>query len=110
VKRRIMLDVIEKMSGANIGDRKMWGKMTRKIKSDTPLNPAELEYYTRLTRIYSNPAYTAQTVRGRNYHTRLSEHDDKPRCAECENDSEYYCNMNDQYFCQLHVAGHDSNE
>jgi len=28
----------------------------------------------------------------------------------CELNSMYYCNMNDQYFCETHVIGHDDNE
>ncbi len=31
-------------------------------------------------------------------------------CKECGEDSLYYCNMNDQYFCNIHVVGHDKNE
>ena len=51
------------------------------------------------------PAPSTRTI-----HIRLSPDDPKPRCAECGNSSLYYCNMNDQYFCQEHVVGHDKNE
>jgi len=42
--------------------------------------------------------------------TKLSNEDIKPKCKECEKISEFYCNMNDQYYCLKHVVGHDENE
>ena len=42
--------------------------------------------------------------------SKLSKEDEKPPCKECGEDSLYYCNMNDQYFCNIHVVGHDKNE
>ena len=44
------------------------------------------------------------------YHIKLSEDDKKPKCALCDKESLFYCNMNDIYYCQKHVVGHDENE
>ncbi|MCH9657799.1 hypothetical protein K0U27_03725 [archaeon] len=101
------LEVIERMKLAKIGKYKKWESMIKKIKKAQRLNPDELEYYSNLTRIYKN---SNTTPRSKVYHTRLSDLDTKPPCAECGSDSEYYCNMNDQYFCTIHVVGHDKNE
>ena len=95
------------MKLAKIGKYKKWESMIKKIRKEHGLNPEELEYYSNLTRIYKNSSIT---TRSKIYHTRLSELDEKPRCKECEKDSTYYCNMNDQYFCTIHVVGHDNNE
>lgn len=101
------LEVIERMKLAKIGQYDKWEVIIKKIKNDLPLNQGELEYYTRLTRIYKDSNITSRT---KIYHTKLSEHDEKPLCQSCGEESEYYCNMNDQYFCSIHVVGHDENE
>lgn len=101
------IKVIEEMKQARIGKQKKWQTMIKKIKNQVPLNQGELEYYTSLTRIYKNSEITS---RSRVYHTKLSDQDQKPPCSECRNDSQYYCNMNDQYFCMIHLVGHDENE
>jgi len=101
------LDVIEGMKVAKIGNYKKWESMIKKIKKDQPLNIGELKYYTNLTRIYK---YSSITSRSKVYHIKLSNQDEKPRCNICGGDSLYYCNMNDQYFCTVHVVGHDENE
>jgi hypothetical protein len=101
------LEIIERLKLARIGEYKKWDSIIRKIKENSPLNPAELEYYSSLTRIYKNSTVTR---RSKIYHTKLSEKDEKPPCNKCGNDSDYYCNMNDQYFCTFHVVGHDENE
>ena len=49
-------------------------------------------------------------MRSKNYHYKLSSDDHKPKCALCDDDSSYYCNMNDLYYCEKHVVGHDENE
>ena len=108
MERQAILDVIGQMERARIGSPNKWKRVARKVRSDLPLTTAESEYYARLTRIYKDTRVTG-THTGR-YHIRLSENDDRPRCATCQADSEYYCNMNDQYFCQIHVVGHDGNE
>lgn len=101
------IDVIERMKHAKIGNYKKWEKIIKKIRNEEPLKPGEVEYYTTLTRIYKNANVT---IRSKAYHTKLSEQDKKPPCDICGNDSLYYCNMNDQYFCTIHIVGHDKNE
>ncbi len=101
------LEVIERMKLAKIGEYKKWEAIIKKIKNEQPLNPGELEYYTNLTRIYKNSSITSKS---KMYHTKLSELDKKPPCKTCGESSLYYCNMNDQYFCIIHVVGHDENE
>ncbi len=49
-------------------------------------------------------------MRSKNYHYKLSSDDHKPKCALCDNICAYYCNMNDLYYCEKHVIGHDENE
>ncbi len=101
------LEVIERMKLAKIGEYKKWEAIIKKIKNKQSLNPGELEYYTNLTRIYKNSSITSKS---KMYHTKLSELDKKPPCKICGENSLYYCNMNDQYFCKIHVVGHDENE
>jgi hypothetical protein len=101
------VDVIEKMRLGKIGDSKKWNSMIKKINNKQSLNISDLAYFTNLTRIYKelNPS-----PRSRIYHTKLSNHDEKPACKICGGKSDFYCNMNDQYFCMIHVVGHDENE
>ena len=101
------LEVIERMKLAKIGEYKKWEAIIKKIKNKQSLNPRELEYYANLTRIYKNSSITSKS---KMYHTKLSELDEKPPCKICGENSLYYCNMNDQYFCSIHVVGHDENE
>lgn len=79
----------------------------QKINSEQPLNFGEIEYYTNLTRIYKDSNISKKS---KIYHTKLSEQDEKPPCSLCGGNSLYYCNMNDQYFCLIHIVGHDKNE
>ena len=102
-----ILEVIERMKYAKIGEYEKWESISRKIKNQQELKIGELEYYTALTRIYKNSNITNKS---KIYHTKLSEHDQKPACSSCGEDSAYYCNMNDQYFCLEHIVGHDENE
>ena len=101
------LEIIERMKLAKIGDYKKWKAIIKKINSDEPLNSFQTEYFSNMTRIYKNSNVTS---RSKIYHTKLSENDEKPPCKMCGNSSTYYCNMNDQYFCTIHVVGHDENE
>jgi len=101
------LEIIGRMKLAKIGEYKKWVKIIKKIKNEQPLNLREIEYYTNLTRIYKDSSITS---RSKIYHTKLSEQDEKPPCKECGENSLYYCNMNDEYFCTIHVVGHDYNE
>ena len=101
------LEIIERMKLAKIGKYDKWQVIIKKIKNEQPLNSGEIDYYTNLTRIYKDSAIT---YRSKSYHTKLSEQDEKPPCKECGKNSLYYCNMNDQYFCTIHIVGHDENE
>lgn len=101
------LGIIEQLKFAQIGEYKKWGKIIKKIKENQDLSSMELEYFSKFTRIYKNSTITN---RSKIYHTRLSERDVKPPCKTCKEKSEYYCNMNDEYFCTIHVVGHDKNE
>ena len=49
-------------------------------------------------------------MNSKNYHYKLSHDDPKPKCALCADFCSYYCNMNDLYYCEKHVVGHDENE
>ena len=101
------LDIIERMKVARIGNYKKWEAIIKKIKKGQDLLPPELEYFSNFTRIYKNSNIT---LRSKIYHTRLAENDLRPPCQMCGGNSEFYCNMNDQYFCAIHVVGHDDNE
>jgi len=101
------LEIIERMKLAQVGEYKKWEKMIKKIKGEQTLSPMDLEYFSKFTRIYKNSTIAN---RSKNYHARLSEHDERPPCRTCREKSEFYCNMNDEYFCTVHVVGHDENE
>lgn len=101
------LDIIQELKLAKIGEYKKWDTIIKKIKKNENLGLADLEYFSNMTRIYKDSNIT---IRSKVYHTKLSEHDEKPACKICGIDSAYYCNMNDQYFCMIHVVGHDENE
>lgn len=107
IDKQKTLEIIERIKLAKIGNYNKWQKIIKKIKNEQSLNPGEIEYFTNLTRIYKNSIITN---RSKIYHTKLSEQDEKPTCKECGKESLYYCNMNDQYFCTIHVVGHDENE
>jgi len=101
------LDIIQELKLAKIGEYKKWDTIIKKIEKNENLELADLEYFSNMTRIYKDSNIT---IRSKVYHTKLSEHDEKPACKICGIDSAYYCNMNDQYFCMIHVVGHDENE
>tara|TARA_B100001105_G_C22300360_1_gene403547 strand:+ start:266 stop:604 length:339 start_codon:yes stop_codon:yes gene_type:complete len=101
------LEIIEKMRLAKIGEYKKWESIIKKINNNEHLNPFQTEYFSNMTRIYKNSNITN---RSKIYHTKLSDLDEKPPCKECGKNSEFYCNMNDQYFCTVHIVGHDENE
>jgi len=101
------IDIIERMKLAKIGNYKKWEVIIKKIKNDGNMDPSDLEYFLNLTRIYSDSNISN---RSKIYHTKLSENDEKPSCKICGKPSLFYCNMNDQYFCIIHIVGHDENE
>ena len=101
------LEIAERMQLAKIGEYKKWQKIINKIKDNQPLDLAEYRYCANMARIYKNSNTSSRT---RIYHSKLSEQDYKPICQICDQESSYYCNMNDQYFCTIHIVGHDENE
>ena len=101
------LELIERMKLAKIGEYSKWESLIKKINKDEQLNSEELGYFTSLTRIYKESKVTS---RSKIYHMKLSEHDKKPPCKSCGEESLFYCNMNDAYYCGTHVIGHDENE
>ena len=101
------IDIIERMKLAKIGDYKKWEKLIKKLKREERLSQPELEYFSNFTHVYKD---SIKHFRSKNYHTRLSELDEKPACKLCGEKSQFYCNMNDEYFCIIHVVGHDENE
>ena len=101
------LDIIERLKLAKIGEYEKWNKIIDKINKNGSLDLEEKEYFSRLTRIYTEGKIK---TRSKIMHTKLSAHDEKPSCQLCGSDSEYYCNINDQYFCAIHIVGHDPNE
>lgn len=101
------LELIERMKQAKIGEYKKWEKIIQKIKNGKEISQLESEYFASLARIYKKGTISK---RSKIFHFRLSEQDTKPPCQSCGEKSSYYCNMNDAYFCEIHVVGHDENE
>jgi len=101
------LEIIERMKLAKIGEYKKWETIIKKINDYKKLSSEELEYFSKFTRIYKDAKITP---RSKVYHTKLSPEDEKHPCKMCGDESMYYCNMNDAYFCMVHVVGHDENE
>lgn len=100
------MDIIARMKLAKIGEYSKWEEIAGKIMDGDALTAEDAKYYARMTRIYRGTRGAPRKT----YHTRLSEHDAKPPCRACGSESMYYCNMNDEYYCQAHVIGHDENE
>jgi len=95
------------MKFAKIGEYSKWELLIKKINDGYDLTQEETRYFTSLTRIYKENKITP---RSKIFHIKLSEHDKKPPCKSCGNESLFYCNMNDAYYCTAHVIGHDENE
>lgn len=102
-----ILDLIERMKLAKIGEYQRWKKIIKKINCDETLDDEDSKYFSTLTRIYKDSKISE---RSKIYHTKLSKEDLKLPCKTCGEESLFYCNMNDAYFCQVHVVGHDENE
>ena len=107
IDQKKTLELIQRMKLAKIGDYKKWESLIKKINLGLGLNDEELMYFSSLTRIYKDSKVTS---RSKIYHIKLSDQDKKPPCKMCANESLFYCNMNDSYFCTAHVVGHDDNE
>ncbi len=105
--REKTLQLIERMKLAKIGEYSKWGSLTKKLNKGEDLNAKELEYFSSITRIYKESKITS---RSKIFHMKLTEHDVKPPCKSCGEESLFYCNMNDAYYCTIHVVGHDENE
>ena len=101
------LEMIQRMQFARIGEYSKWKSMIKKLENDGDLNAEELGYVSSLARIYKDAGVTHTSGI---LHTRLSEEDKKPPCISCGEESLFYCNMNDAYYCMTHVIGHDENE
>lgn len=103
--REKTIEIIERLKLAKIGEYEKWQILIKKLNGGKQLNAEELGYFSTLTRIYKNSNVSA---RSKIYHVKISE-DDKP-CETCGKESSFYCNMNDAYYCVLHIVGHDENE
>ncbi|KAF6242661.1 hypothetical protein C6988_08170 [Nitrosopumilus sp. b1] len=101
------LEIIERLKLARIGEYGKWKTIIKKIESGQQLDEIERSYFSNFTRIYKEGKVK---VRSKIYHMKLSENDKKPSCKECGEESLFYCNVNDAYFCSSHVVGHDENE
>ena len=105
--RKKTLELIERMKLAKIGEYSKWKSIIKKINKGDELNTEELGYFSSLTRIYKDSKISS---RSKIFHVKLSEQDKKPPCKSCGEESLFYCNMNDAYYCTAHVVGHDENE
>ena len=101
------LELIQRMKLAKIGEYSKWESLTKKLNQGMELNAEELGYFSSFTRIYKDIKITP---RSKIFHIKLSEHDKKPPCKQCGEESLFYCNMNDEYYCTIHIIGHDENE
>jgi len=100
------LEIIQRLKFAKIGEYKKWDKIVKKINDGTSLSDIDYQYISTFSRTYKGQ----KTTRSKIYHTKLSDNDERNPCKICGNDSTFYCNMNDEYFCTIHVVGHDENE
>lgn len=101
------LEIIDSMKRSGIGEKSRWNRITKKIEEYEKLSKEDLDYFTRLARIYKNSGIR---IRTKTYHIKLNKEDEKPPCKNCGIESGFYCIMNDAYFCPIHVVGHDKNE
>ncbi len=100
-------DLIRCMRLARIGSRRRWQSMAKRLDHTRELGADDLRYLASMARTYKNMGVTR---RSRIFHVALSEHDTRPPCASCGSMSRFYCNMNDLYYCDCHIVGHDENE
>lgn len=92
---------------AKTGKYKKWKSVVKKSKNKQKLDSKELKNNSGMTKTHEKDVTVHKS---KIYHVKLSEYDEKHPCNVCGEDSLYYCNMNDQYFCTVHLVGHDSNE
>lgn len=98
-------EIIERLRRGGVGEPRVWRRIIRRMDGGGEPNADDVAYVARLARAYQNRRVPSRIV-----HTRLSEDDPGEPCALCGSRPQYYCNMNDRYFCQEHVVGHDENE
>ena len=79
-------------------------RMVKELDRDGSMDMRQTERVARYVRVYRSGA-----ARSRIYHVKLSTHD-TAACGTCGARAAFYCNMNDAYFCEVHVVGHDENE
>ena len=101
------LEIIQQLKLAKIGDYSKWEIIVKKLTNKEELNSEEISYFSSLSRIYKDANVSRHT---KIFHSRLSDEDKKPPCKSCGKESLFYCNMNDAYFCESHVVGHDETE
>ena len=101
------LEIIERLKLAKIGEYKKWEKLIKKINDGIDLNDVDYQYIATFSRTYKDGK---KSNRSKVYHTKLSNLDEKYPCKTCGERSLFYCNLNDEYFCSIHVVGHDENE
>jgi len=108
ISKKKTIEIINKMRMAKIGDTARLDKITKFLLEQNNLEKPDTEYLAMLTRLYKDGNVTR--TNSKNYHMKLSPEDLKPACSICGEKSLFYCNMNDAYFCEIHVVGHDENE
>ena len=101
-------DAAKQIELAKTGRYKKWKAAVKKAKSRQSAKDKETKYHNPDAANTDRRSVTAH--KNKTYHIKLSEHDEKHPCTLCGEDSSYYCNMNDQYFCTIHLVGHDKNE
>ena len=84
-----------------------WEIMLGKLENGLGLDGEEFAYVTSMAATYKNGNVRRRT---KYYHRPIDPNDSVPSCNECGKKSAYYCVMNDVYYCQKHLMGHDDNE
>lgn len=100
-------EIIEKIKSSGIGEAKKWESLLKKIHNEKELNDDDKAYVKKFSSIYKDGSISRHS---KILHVKLEENDDKPACKTCGEKSQFYCNMNDEYFCITHIVGHDENE
>ncbi len=100
-------DTTEQIELAKTGRYRKWKAVVKKAKSRDSTSNKDVMHHPDAA---SHGKNNVTAHKNKAYHVKLSEHDEKYPCDLCGEDSSYYCNMNDQYFCTVHLVGHDKNE
>ena len=94
-------NIIEKIKNSGIGESKKWESLLKKINNEKELNDDDKAYFKKFSRIYKDGNISR---RSQILHVKLGENDNKPVCKICGEESLFYCNMNDEYFCITHIV------